>query len=535
MKINIFKLAVIFLLGAILAVYTNCGKPSNLMFENGYHSSGSEASYETFQKSVYSITRSNCISCHSSIQPMHASDDYREAHDILVTQKKVNFDNIPSSRIVAKLRGENHNCWSDCEANAREMENAIATWKGARDVSGEVDEDEPSDQAVYTNETDTLEMEFADAGNSPSSNTVKLNVEAAMRQAPMTLVNSADGPYITVENNLNNSLGNTDANAGIAYMNFKVPTNGTYRIWGLVNGPTDNDNSFYVAIRNASNALVNGNPRNFEFASGSRFEWRQFNSATYTLTANTNYTLELRQREDGARAQAFVITSDNTFNGMEVGDFFGITLSFDLSPRIPNGSFKIDVVDYDLYSYKMTKPRIVAPSNVKVKNIKLFINDAYSPQHSAYTLVNKIATASDNLLSNYAMIVIKDKGLSGDRFKFSFEEIYSTNATGTTTGGTGGGTETQTSLMAYQATVYPISRSSAYSCVGCHMSTSPRHASDNTQTAHDATLGVVDFNTPSNSRIVRKMRTERHNCGANCDSIATQYENAIIEWRNRRQ
>ncbi|WPU63375.1 hypothetical protein [Peredibacter starrii] len=533
MNFNIFKLAVIFLLGTILAVYTNCGKPGELMFESGYHSSGSEASYESFQKSVYSITRSNCISCHSTIQPMHASDDYREAHDILVSQKKVNFENISASRIVAKLRGENHNCWSDCEANAQAMERAIESWKAARDVSGEVDNEGPSDLAIYTSETDTLEMEFVDAGNAPSSNTVKINVEAAMRQAPMVLVNSGDGPYLTVENNLNNTLANNDQNAGLAFMNFKVPTSGAYRIWGLVQGPTDQDNSFFMTVRDTKRPTsVLLSTRNVEFPAGSRFEWRQLN-VSMNLVAGTEYTLELRQREDGARAQAFVVTSDPAFNGQEVNDFFGITLSFDLSPRIPNGSFKIDIVDYDLYSYKLTKPRIVAPSNVKVKNIKLFINGAYSPQHSAYTLVNKITSASDNLLSKYAMIVIKDKGLSGDRFKFSFEEIYPTDATGTTTGGTGGGTETQTSLMAYQGTVYPISRSSAYSCVGCHMSTSPRHASDNAQTAHDATLGVVDFNTPSNSRIVRKMRTERHNCGANCDSIATQYENAIIEWRNR--
>ncbi|WP_408096434.1 hypothetical protein ACJVC5_15450 [Peredibacter sp. HCB2-198] len=536
MSFNIFKLAVIFLLGAILAVYTNCGRPGNLMFESGYHASGSEASYEAFQKSVYSVTRSNCISCHSNIQPMHASDNYHEAHDILVSQQKVNFENISASRIVAKLRGENHNCWSDCEENAQEMERAIETWKAARSISGSIDEEEPSDLAIYTNETDTLEMEFANAGNPPSSNTVKLNVEAAMKEGPMTLVNSEDGPYLTVTNNLNNTLASDATNAGIAYMNFTVPMNGTYRIWGLVNGPTDGDNSFYIAIRNSSTrALVSGNPRNFDFTPGARFEWRQFNGTTYNLIKDTNYTLELRQREDGARAQAFVVTSDPAFNGQEVGDFFGITLSYDLSSIIPNASFKVNIVDYDLYSYKITKPRIVAPTNVKVKNIKLFMNGAYSPQHSAYTLVNKIATASDNVLSPYAMIVIKDKGLSGDKLKFSFEELYPTESAGGTTGGTGGEIGSQTSLMAYQATAYPISRSSAYSCVSCHMSTSPRHASDNVQTAHDATLSVVDFNTPANSRIVRKMRIERHNCGANCDSIATQYENAIIEWRNRRE
>lgn len=536
MNVNIFKLVIIFLLSTLLAVYTNCGKPSNLMFKNGYYAGGSEASYAAFQESVYSLTRSNCVSCHSSIQPMHASDNYREAHDILVSQNKVNFNNIQNSRLVMKLRNENHNCWSSCEENAKEMEAAIAKWGEARANSG-TEEVPPTDSAIYTTESDTIEMEFADAGNPPKSNTVKLNVEAAMKQSPMTLVPAEDGPFLTVvNNNLNTTLAADATGAGLAYMNFKVPTTGSYRLWGLVNGPTDQDNSFFVNVRESKTTIsLTNNTRIFDFTSGARFEWRMLRDVTMNLMANREYTLELRQREDGARAQAFVITSDTTFNGQEVGDFFGITLSFDLAPRIPGASFKVDVVDYDLYSYKLTKPRIVASESVKVKNIKLFVNGEYSPQHSAYTLVDKITTSTDNILSNYAMIVLKDKGLEADRFKFSFEELYSTTSTGTTTAGTGGAdASSETSLMAYQATMYPISRSSAYSCVGCHTSTNPRHASDNVQTAHDAVLGVVDFNTPENSRIVRKMRTERHNCGANCDNIATQFETAIKEWRTRR-
>lgn len=545
MKVNYVKLTVIFLLGAMMVVYTNCGspfsQPSELLFVSNIYGGGSQASYAAFEQTVYPLTRANCISCHSVQQPLHAADDVAIAHDAVISGFKVNFSNIPASRLVAKLRDDNHNCWGVCSENALEMQEAIEEWNQAIKDSG-VD-NTPVNTAVYTNETDTMEMEFADTTNPLNSNTVRLNVEAAMLKAPMILTRPVGSEaYVSVPNNALPTVTSTDPNAGTALMNFKVPASGAYTVWGLVHAPADVDNLFFVNVKNgAGTSVVTGGVRTWNVTVGTKFEWRQVPNTTANLVAGTNYTLELRQGEDGARAAGFIVTSDPAFNGMEIGDFFGVTLAFDLSQqlRTPGISFQVDVIDYDLYSYKFSKPRIVSSTaTVYVKGVKIYVNDIYSPQHSTYTLVDKIVSPTDNLLSNYSMIVIKDKPMNGDQIKFSFDQLSISAGTATAggaTGATGGGVGTQTSLAAFQATVYPISRNSANSCVGCHTAVSPRHSSDNTLTAHDAALTVVDFNNPQNSRIVTKLRVDRHNCGAKCDSLATEYQNMILEWKNRRQ
>ena len=543
MKYNYFKLAVIVLLGALLVAYTNCGQPfsapSELVFESNIYGGGSEASYKAFEKTVYPITRSYCISCHTTQEPMHAADDVRAAHDAVLKAFKVNFANIPSSRMVLKLRELNHNCWSDCSKNADEMESAISKWNDAIKASGVVSTG-PVDTAVYTEETNTLENEFMDSSNPLKSNTIKLNVEAAMLKAPMAIFKPAGAEvYLSVPNGQTPvSLGSADATAGTANFSFTVPATGTYRVFALAHAPSVDDNRIYVNIKNAANASVVGGVKTFDIPVSTKFDWVQVSNINNNLVKDTMYTLELRQGEDGAKIAGFIVTADTSFNGMEVGDFFGITLSFDLTQQLKQpATLMIDVIDYDAYSYKFSKPRIVSASNIYAKGVKLLVNGSYSPQHSTYTLVDKIVMPTDQLLSSYSMIVIKDKGLSGDHIKFSFDQLAVTtgSATGTAAGGAAGGTTGQSSLEAFQQTVYPISRSSAYSCVGCHMSVSPRHASDNTLTAHDAALTVVDFNNPANSRIVNKMKVERHNCGANCDNIGTLYQNAIQEWKTRRQ
>lgn len=540
MKAHHVKIVVILLLSSLLVTYTNCGKPfappSELTFKTGAVSGDAVSAFE---QTVYPITRSYCVSCHSSIQPMHAADDVTTAYKAVMENYKVNMANIPASRLVAKLRDDHHNCWSDCAENAQEMQTAIETMASMMEETG-TGEPAPVDTAIYTAETDTLQMELADPTNPLKTNSVKLNIEAAMLQAPMELVRPQDVEAYLAVNSTGQNLAIDSATAGRAFFNFTVPASGSYRIWSLVHAPSTDDNQAYIRVYNT---ITNANivaTRNWDITVGTRFEWRQVPNVAMNLTANTQYTLDLRQREDGVRIAGFIITSDTSFNGQEVGDYFGVTLAFDMSQRLnsPGARFLIDVVDYDSYSYKFSRPRFESGNaNIYVKGIKVYVNNSFNAQHSTYSIVDKIVSPTDSSLSTYSMIVLKDRGTENDRIKFSFDQLTVTTNGGNTgaDGGATGGANSQTSLMAFQATVYPISRSSTYSCVGCHMTVSPRHSSDNTLTAHDAALTVVDFNNPQNSRIVNKMRVERHNCGANCDQIADLYQNAIIEWRTRRQ
>ena len=78
-----------------------------------------------------------CSGCHSSAEgqnPFFADVDIAAAYE--AARPKMNLDAPENSRFVKKLqpansslppeqRGEGHNCWDDCESNAREMEAAI--------------------------------------------------------------------------------------------------------------------------------------------------------------------------------------------------------------------------------------------------------------------------------------------------------------------------------------------------------------------------------------------------------------------------
>jgi hypothetical protein len=87
-------------------------------------------SLTAFQSTVYPIAKARCVSCHiATNQPFFASNDARSAHDALISQSKINFNNIPSSRLVQRLSPENHNCWGNCSDNAKEMQLAIEKWK----------------------------------------------------------------------------------------------------------------------------------------------------------------------------------------------------------------------------------------------------------------------------------------------------------------------------------------------------------------------------------------------------------------------
>ena len=532
LKVNIFKIIILVSLSAIMVVYTNCGSPfsspSPLYFESNIYGGSANISYSAFEKTVYPITRANCISCHSTQQPAHASDNLKTAHDAVVANFKVNFKNIPTSRMVKKLRDDNHNCWGDCESNALEMEAAITEWNDLIKDSNTTTPD-PVDLNIYTHESKTLAEELATSGNVTKTNVINLMVEPAMLNPPMTKVtNSQEGTYLWVPNQMGTTLANNDANAGKANLNFVVRQNSNqYRIWGLVDAPNTMDNGFYTNITTGNAGI-----KEWEIPVTSGFEWRQLENNTFNLTAGT-HNLEIRQRKDGTKIKQVVITSDNSFSSATAPDLTGVTLTFDLSEqvRVPGVTLKIDLIDYDPYSFKVQNPRIITTSvNIQVKKMRLLVNKAYNPQHSTYNLVDKVVTPADGKLSDYAMLVIKENGLN-DKISFSFEELEVEGAGGNIGGDTG---VDAASLASFKDTVYPISRTN---CISCHTTQNPPHAHEDYVEAHDVVLtqNLVNFTTPANSKLVTKVKA-RHNCGtqAQCDAIANQYQAAIIEWKRSR-
>jgi|GEM_PF-1761171 len=96
-----------------------------------------------FSSTVYPLLTTYCSDCHSDAatlaqQPYFASANIDTAYEAVKT--KIDLLTPSSSRLVLRLGGEFHNCWSNCSTNAMEMDTKITAMAAAIDVT-EVDAD----------------------------------------------------------------------------------------------------------------------------------------------------------------------------------------------------------------------------------------------------------------------------------------------------------------------------------------------------------------------------------------------------------
>src|SRR5690606_40179264 len=70
-----------------------------------------------------SILQANCNTCHAASQsPFIGHEDPEAAFNAILNNNKVDLNDIPGSRLVARLATDSHQCWSnDCAKDAAEM------------------------------------------------------------------------------------------------------------------------------------------------------------------------------------------------------------------------------------------------------------------------------------------------------------------------------------------------------------------------------------------------------------------------------
>ena len=83
-----------------------------------------------FGSTVHPLLTAHCAGCHTESSstpqaPFFASDDVDSSYEAVVTSHKIDLDDPGNSRLVVRLYPEFHNCWSDCQSNADEMQAAI--------------------------------------------------------------------------------------------------------------------------------------------------------------------------------------------------------------------------------------------------------------------------------------------------------------------------------------------------------------------------------------------------------------------------
>ena len=97
------------------------------------------ASPTLFANTIHPIVEAYCSECHQSsaavpISPYIGSADLNEAY--LAAISKLNLDEPSDSRLVARMRDEFHNCWTDnCASDALVLQNAIQTMADGIDVT----------------------------------------------------------------------------------------------------------------------------------------------------------------------------------------------------------------------------------------------------------------------------------------------------------------------------------------------------------------------------------------------------------------
>lgn len=395
-------------------------------------------SVQAFSQTTHNLTKQRCVTCHGSFQqPLHAVSDATQAHDTLINQNKVDFNNIAQSRMVQKLRAGNHNCWSDCQANSVEMEDSIQDWKDERDrliaaAGGSTTGDDGGNggnEPAYPNLTSESQVLAQELSNNMSDDgNVVMKAESAMLGAPMISGAENGVNYFWTPDNNNTLFQNNDNAAGSAFMNFAVSQSNQYKMYARVDAPSTSDNSFHVRVVQNNFPVTNFFEWHIDQTSG--YEWRELSHTSnqadvaFFLAGNNTYTLEVKTREDGTKMSDVVLSGDPNFDPNTYSTAVKTTLTYDLSGilNVQGVTFKVDFEEYDMYSYKFSNPRIETSTvNVYVKNIKLIINGSYNPQHATYTLVDGVATPLNGVLSSSALVALKDQGLDYDKVSFSFE------------------------------------------------------------------------------------------------------------------
>ena len=380
----------------------------------------SQTSVSAFQNSVYILTSKNCISCHGSSQtPLHASSNIQTAHDSIVNSFKVDFNRPENSRMVLKIKNDKHNCWGDCAQNAQEMLDQINIWRGKIAFSGAT----TNTSKNTTEETETIKM-IVDPNSSAGEGNITIMAEAMSLKAPMSLGSENGVSYIAVPEAGVAAKASNATDSGVATATFSIPKTDIYKVFLYVSAPDANADSVFVKLGN--------DYKEFQVGTTAGYVWKEVKHTTnqietyFSLTSGRTQTIELKQREDGIKVSKVLITNDPLFDPQtNKGTNLSGKISLPLNDLVDDSSAKLEVnvEEYDLYSYKISNPKIVSSKNILVKGLKLLVNGTYNPQHSTYNKVEKVVTPNDGVLSTFSMIVLKDKGLEEDRFSFSFDTI----------------------------------------------------------------------------------------------------------------
>lgn len=95
------------------------------------------ASLGAFKTTLWPLLQEHCGGCHGAgTSPFFAVDDAFLAHKTVIESHLAAPSAVPSSRLVTRLSLNNHNCWSECAADAASMQAAVQAWVDQGGIKG---------------------------------------------------------------------------------------------------------------------------------------------------------------------------------------------------------------------------------------------------------------------------------------------------------------------------------------------------------------------------------------------------------------
>ena len=375
-----------------------------------------------FSEHVYPLVKENCAGCHgAAIAPLFAQKDEQVSHDQIVDNAKVDFADVERSRLYLRLANENHNCWTECEADAALMLEKLNLWAEA--YAG-------LEEQGFENLTESLAFASAVVGEvdeTDPNNLVQLAAMPANLVAPMTVMDDdADGEvnqYIMVPAGNGGRIAPNDM-GGEAVFNFELETAGTFTVWGRVNTADANSDSFHIKVDDGAFLRWNTGITNNEWS------WVRSNNngaeLTFDLPAGP-HTVTIKQREELAKINRVALTTTlENYAGGAIGVKEVQTLSFDLLALTgKNAKLLVSVEEFDAESKTILikDPRIETDAPLTVKDVLPLVNGKAHPQHTNYRIVDTVVEPPGAVLSEAAMVLIGEEGFGADQLSFTFGVI----------------------------------------------------------------------------------------------------------------
>jgi mono/diheme cytochrome c family protein len=363
-----------------------------------------------YGETLWPVVKANCASCHGdgSGRPQFAHPNESISFDAMIGY--ANFS-VPSNSRPATRMDEGHNCGANCASIKSEMVAAISSWATKN----------------------TADIEAAKNASAPELKSLSVKDRSPAR-ARYTINITEAGAYNVW---------------------FKVLTTDTKRRFDLrilddQNRPVPNCTA--TSSCNTSGTTYNGKTTAQiddmfcrEYNTGTHNEWSWYTPSINDLEdrikwnlAKGTYSLEIIEEDVNAKIDIIAISKNPEFNPAKnlideglISSAEPRILRYDVSKLINSpGVFEIEIIERnggDAYIFR--NPRFVGNTEkIKVKNIKVLVNDKYEFTDSSYTKIDATVGTEKTNLTYAPLVALAINGLGSDSFKFVFEDLKTTSS-----------------------------------------------------------------------------------------------------------